>query len=48
MESVEGRSVDLGAGTEGTQEIAGAAEGQATLQKSESVEEGQEEEEPSK
>ena len=47
MESVEGQSVDLGAGTEGTQQIVGAAEGEAMLQKSESVDEGQEEE-PSK
>ncbi|XP_072226067.1 regulating synaptic membrane exocytosis protein 2-like isoform X1 [Leuresthes tenuis] len=51
MESVEGQSVEVGAGSEGAQEIVGAAEGQATLQKSESVDEGQEEEpepEPSK
>ncbi|XP_069581754.1 regulating synaptic membrane exocytosis protein 2-like isoform X11 [Brachyistius frenatus] len=42
MESVEGQSVDLGAGSEETQEIMGKAEGGATLQKSESVEEGEE------
>lgn len=50
VEPVEVRSVDLGAGSEGTQEVVGAAAaaaaGEATLQKSESVEEGQEEEEP--
>ncbi|XP_069024896.1 regulating synaptic membrane exocytosis protein 2-like isoform X11 [Embiotoca jacksoni] len=42
MESVEGQSVDLGAGSEETQEIMGKAESGATLQKSESVEEGEE------
>ncbi|KAM4549852.1 regulating synaptic membrane exocytosis protein 2-like isoform 3-T3 [Fundulus diaphanus] len=48
-ESVEGQSVDLGAGSEGAQEGGGAAEGGATLHKSESVEEGLEEEaEPAK
>lgn len=48
MEPVEVQSVDLGAGSEGTQEVVGAAAaaGEATLQKSESVEEGQEEEDP--
>lgn len=44
MEAVQGQS-----GSEGTQEVVGAAEGGAMLQKSESVEEGEEEEpEPSK
>ncbi|XP_036001276.1 regulating synaptic membrane exocytosis protein 2 isoform X4 [Fundulus heteroclitus] len=43
-ESVEGQSVDLGAGSEGAQEGGAAAEGEATLHKSESVEEGLEEE----
>lgn len=46
MEPVEVQSVDLGAGSEGTQEVVGAATSEATLQKSGSVEEGQEEEEP--
>ncbi|XP_069372663.1 regulating synaptic membrane exocytosis protein 2-like isoform X14 [Paralichthys olivaceus] len=41
-EALEGQSVELGAGTEGTQEVAAA--GGASLQKSESVEEGEEEE----
>ena len=36
--------MELGAGSEGTQEV--AAEGGASLQKSESVEQGEEEEEP--
>ncbi|XP_040908873.1 regulating synaptic membrane exocytosis protein 2-like isoform X2 [Toxotes jaculatrix] len=44
VEAVEGQSVELGAGSEGTQEV--AAEGAASLQKSASVEEGEEEEEP--
>ncbi|XP_047186047.1 regulating synaptic membrane exocytosis protein 2 isoform X10 [Scophthalmus maximus] len=41
-EAVEGQSVELGAGSEGTQEV--APEGGPSLQKSESVEEGEEEE----
>ncbi|KAM9340420.1 regulating synaptic membrane exocytosis protein 2 [Symphorus nematophorus] len=45
-EALQSQSEDLGAGSEGTQEVAGAAEGEATLQKSESVEE--EEPEPAK
>ncbi|XP_067467895.1 regulating synaptic membrane exocytosis protein 2 isoform X2 [Thunnus thynnus] len=48
-EALEGQSVELGAGSEGTQEVALAVEGGAMLQKSESVEEGEEEEsEPAK
>uniref|UniRef100_UPI0037E7E864 regulating synaptic membrane exocytosis protein 2-like isoform X3 n=1 Tax=Semicossyphus pulcher TaxID=241346 RepID=UPI0037E7E864 len=48
-EVLERQSVELGVGSEGTQEVAGEAEGGATLQKSESVEEGEEAEpEPSK
>ncbi|XP_070777584.1 regulating synaptic membrane exocytosis protein 2-like [Enoplosus armatus] len=48
-EALQGQSVELGAGSEGTQEVAGEAKGGAMLQKSESVEEGEEEEpEPSK
>ncbi|KAM9737355.1 regulating synaptic membrane exocytosis protein 2 isoform 17-T17 [Menidia menidia] len=46
METVEGQSVEVGAGSEGAQEEVGATDREATLQKSESVEEGQEEEEP--
>ncbi|XP_035038175.2 regulating synaptic membrane exocytosis protein 2 isoform X19 [Hippoglossus stenolepis] len=42
-EALEGQSVELGAGTEGKQEV--AAEGGALLQKSESMEEAEEEEE---
>lgn len=46
MESVESQSVELGTGSEG---VEGTAEGGATLQKSESVEEVEEEvPEPSK
>ncbi|XP_026155240.1 regulating synaptic membrane exocytosis protein 2-like isoform X9 [Mastacembelus armatus] len=45
-EALEGQSVDLGAGTEGTQGV--QAEDGAMLQKSESVEEGEEESEASK
>ncbi|KAI3358282.1 hypothetical protein L3Q82_003280 [Scortum barcoo] len=45
-EALEGQSVELGTGSEGTQEV---AEGGVTLQKSESVDEGEEvEPEPSK
>ncbi|XP_024864698.2 regulating synaptic membrane exocytosis protein 2 isoform X4 [Kryptolebias marmoratus] len=46
MSKVDPVEVGLGAGSEGTQEIVGAAAtaGEATLQKSESVEEGEEEE----
>ncbi|KAM9839103.1 regulating synaptic membrane exocytosis protein 2-like [Aulostomus maculatus] len=40
VEAPEGQSVESGAGSEGTQEVAGAAEGRATLEKSESVEKG--------
>ncbi|XP_075931624.1 regulating synaptic membrane exocytosis protein 2-like isoform X6 [Anarhichas minor] len=48
-EALEGQSVELGAGSEVTQEVAVAEEGTATLQKSESVEEAEEvEPEPSK
>ncbi|MED6244359.1 hypothetical protein ATANTOWER_006353, partial [Ataeniobius toweri] len=43
-ESVEGLSVDLGAELEGAQEVEGAAESETMLHKSESVEEGLEEE----
>lgn len=43
-EALEGQSVELGAGSEGTQEV--VAEGGASLQKSDSVEQGEEEEEP--
>lgn len=35
--------MDLGSGSEGAQEVVGDAEGGAILQKSESVEEGEEE-----
>lgn len=38
--------MELGVGSEGTQETVGSAEGEAVLRKSESVEEGEEEEEP--
>lgn len=41
MEVGQGQSVELG--SEGTHEVVGVAEGGATLQKSESVEEGEEE-----
>ncbi|KAK9527051.1 hypothetical protein VZT92_015716 [Zoarces viviparus] len=48
-EALEGQSVELGAGSEVTQEVAVAEEGTAMLQKSESVEEAEEvEPEPSK
>ncbi|XP_034535311.1 regulating synaptic membrane exocytosis protein 2-like, partial [Notolabrus celidotus] len=48
-EALEGQSVELGAGSEETQEVSGQAEGGATLLKSESVdEEEQAEPEPSK
>uniref|UniRef100_A0A3Q2GRV7 Regulating synaptic membrane exocytosis protein 2-like n=1 Tax=Cyprinodon variegatus TaxID=28743 RepID=A0A3Q2GRV7_CYPVA len=43
-ESLEGQSVDLGAESEGAQELEEAAEGEAALHKSESVEEGLEKE----
>uniref|UniRef100_A0A3P9PMQ5 Regulating synaptic membrane exocytosis protein 2-like n=1 Tax=Poecilia reticulata TaxID=8081 RepID=A0A3P9PMQ5_POERE len=43
-ESVEDQSGDLGGGSEGAQEIEGAAEGESQLHKSESMEEGLEEE----
>ncbi|XP_047239302.1 regulating synaptic membrane exocytosis protein 2-like isoform X18 [Girardinichthys multiradiatus] len=43
-ESMEGLSVDLGGESEGAQEVEGAAESDTTLHKSESVEEGLEEE----
>ncbi|KAK5608390.1 hypothetical protein CRENBAI_026614 [Crenichthys baileyi] len=43
-ESMEGLSVELGAESEGAQEVEGAAESETTLHKSESVEEGLEEE----
>ncbi|XP_054878475.1 regulating synaptic membrane exocytosis protein 2-like isoform X16 [Poeciliopsis prolifica] len=43
-ESVEGQSGDLGGGSEGAQEVEGAAEGESQLHKSESMEEGLEEE----
>ncbi|KAM7373761.1 hypothetical protein PAMP_008589 [Pampus punctatissimus] len=46
-EALELQTVELGAGSEGTQEVA-MAEGGATLQDGESVEEGEEEPEPSK
>ncbi|XP_076610149.1 regulating synaptic membrane exocytosis protein 2-like isoform X13 [Chaetodon auriga] len=47
VEALQGQSVE--SGSEGTQEVVGAAEGRAMLQNSESVEEGEEEEpEPSK
>ncbi|KAM6975088.1 regulating synaptic membrane exocytosis protein 2 isoform 13-T13 [Tautogolabrus adspersus] len=41
-EAVEGQLGELGVGSEGTKEVAGEAEGGATLQKSESVDEGEE------
>ncbi|XP_078031888.1 regulating synaptic membrane exocytosis protein 2-like isoform X13 [Epinephelus lanceolatus] len=47
-EALEGQSVESGAGSEGTQEAGGAAEGGATLQKCESMEEAEEEPEPAK
>ncbi|XP_068569001.1 regulating synaptic membrane exocytosis protein 2, partial [Cebidichthys violaceus] len=48
-EALEGQSVELGAGSEVTQEVAVAEEGTAMLQKSESVEEAEEvEPEPTK
>lgn len=47
VEAVEGQSVEVVSGSVGTQEVEGAAVGGTILQKSESVEEG-EEEEPSK
>lgn len=40
---MEGQSLDLGSGSEGAQEVVGDTEGGAILQKSESVEEGEEE-----
>ncbi|XP_032436281.1 regulating synaptic membrane exocytosis protein 2-like isoform X5 [Xiphophorus hellerii] len=43
-ESVEDQSGDLGGGSEGAQEVEGAAEGESQLHKSESMEEGLEEE----
>ncbi|KAM8766400.1 regulating synaptic membrane exocytosis protein 2 isoform 3-T3 [Acanthopagrus schlegelii] len=49
VEALQGQSVEVGSGSEGTQEVVGAAEGGAVLQKSESVEEGEESEpEPAK
>ncbi|CAI5661220.1 regulating synaptic membrane exocytosis protein 2 isoform X15 [Oreochromis niloticus] len=48
IECLEGRSAELGVGSQGTEEIVGASEGGDTLQKSNSVEEGEEEPEPSK
>lgn len=42
---VEGQSLDLGSGSEGAQEVVGETEGGAILQKSDSVEEGEEVEE---
>lgn len=45
-ETLEGQSQQLGADTERTQEV--VSEGGAMLQKGESVEDGEEEEEPSK
>nr|XP_046273117.1 regulating synaptic membrane exocytosis protein 2-like isoform X20 [Scatophagus argus] len=51
VEALQGQSVEVGSGSgsEGTQDAVGAAEGEVILQKSESVEEGEEEEpEPSK
>ncbi|XP_065803988.1 regulating synaptic membrane exocytosis protein 2 isoform X19 [Labrus bergylta] len=48
-EAVEGQSGELGMGSEGTEKVAGEAEGGAKLQKSESVDEGEEAEpEPAK
>lgn len=49
-EALQSQSEEVGVGSEGTQEVAGATEGGAMLQKSESVEEGEEVEEskPSK
>lgn len=44
VEALEGQLEELGAGSKGTQEV--VAEGGAMLQKGESVEEGNEEEEP--
>lgn len=41
---MEGQSADLGAESEGAQELEEAAEGEAALHKSESVEEGLEKE----
>ncbi|XP_065327429.1 regulating synaptic membrane exocytosis protein 2-like isoform X12 [Pelmatolapia mariae] len=48
IECLEGQSAELGVGLQGTEEIVGASEGGDTLQKSNSVEEGEEEPEPSK
>lgn len=48
IECLEGQSAELGVGSQGTEEIVGASEGGNTLQKSNSVEEGEEEPEPSK
>uniref|UniRef100_A0A3P9C0V0 Regulating synaptic membrane exocytosis protein 2 n=1 Tax=Maylandia zebra TaxID=106582 RepID=A0A3P9C0V0_9CICH len=48
IECLEGQSAELGVGSQGTEEIVGASEGGDTLQKSNSVEEGEEEPEPSK
>ncbi|XP_051246560.1 regulating synaptic membrane exocytosis protein 2 isoform X14 [Dicentrarchus labrax] len=45
-EAVQGQSMELGSGSEGTQEV--VAQGGASLHKSESVEEAEEEPEPSK
>lgn len=42
---MEGQSLDLGSGSEGAQEVVGETEGGAILQKSDSVEEGEEVEE---
>lgn len=39
---MQGQSVELGSVSEGAQEVVGETEGGATLQKSESVEEGEE------
>ncbi|XP_023008995.3 regulating synaptic membrane exocytosis protein 2 isoform X6 [Maylandia zebra] len=48
IECLEGQSAELGVGSQGTEEIVGASEGGDKLQKSNSVEEGEEEPEPSK
>ncbi|XP_030266363.1 regulating synaptic membrane exocytosis protein 2-like isoform X3 [Sparus aurata] len=49
VEALQGQSLEVGSGSEGTQEVVGAAESGAVLQKSESVEEGEESEpEPAK
>lgn len=46
-DALEDQSVELGAGSEETKEVAGATEGEAMLQKNESVDEG-EKSEPAK